>query len=260
MPFVVARKRSAAPSSASVPRKRRFDRDEIIDSLQRWTREFGEPPRMIDLEPARARRLGQAWRAERFEAGQWPSARMVTGSFGSMSAALSAAGIAARPAPARTAANLSGSDAILDAIRARVRLYGEVPMLADWDPSRARRLGQDWRIARYHRGDWPSVRTVIARFGSVSAAVAAAGAAPSRRPSRTRPEGRTRTCSAGSRPEPSRGSGGRRRRPGGRTQGTGGRASAPGSDGDPWCPDRRSRGGSRVGRGGGRRRRFMLST
>lgn len=165
-------------SSSPVPRTRRFDRDEIIDSLQRWTREFGEAPRVIDLEPARARRLGQAWRAERFEAGQWPSARMVTGAFRSMSVSLSAAGISPRPAPARTAANLGGSDAILDAICAWVRLYGEVPTLADWDPSCARRLGQDWRVARYHRGDWPSTRTIIARFGSVSAAVAAAGLPP----------------------------------------------------------------------------------
>jgi hypothetical protein len=67
---------------------------------------------------------------------------------------------------------------VIDAIRAWVRLYGEVPTLADWDPARARRLGQDWRIARYNRGDWPSARTVQTRFGSMSNAIKQAGLTP----------------------------------------------------------------------------------
>jgi len=155
-----------------------FSRDEIVEALQRWTREHGEPPRGVDLEPARARRLGQEWRAERFESGTWPSARMVTKQFGSMTAALRSAGIEPRRAPARVATNLTGPDAIVNAIHGWIRLYGEVPTLADWDPPRARRLRQDWRIARYYRGDWPSTRTVVARFGSMSNAIRAAGIPP----------------------------------------------------------------------------------
>ena len=155
-----------------------FTAAEIMELLQRWTRTYGEPPCAIDLEPARARRLGQGWRAERFESGQWPSARMVVTQFGSFTAALSASGITARRAPVRAAPNLTGPRAVTDAIRAWVRLYGEVPTLADWDPARARRLRQDWRIARYNSGDWPSTRTVHTRFGSMSRAIEAAGLQP----------------------------------------------------------------------------------
>lgn len=176
--FAVSRKRGSAPVLSAKRTAYRFDRQEIIDALQRWRREFGEPPRGIDLEPARARRFGQAWRADRFESGDWPSARMVTKQFGSLTAALEAAGLAGRPAPNRTAANLSSPSAILEAIRSWARRYGEVPTLADWDPARARRLNQDWRIARYYRGDWPSTRTVIVHFGSMSNAIREAGLQP----------------------------------------------------------------------------------
>jgi hypothetical protein len=50
--------------------------------------------------------------------------------------------------------------------------------MADWDPARARRLNQDWRIARYRQGDWPSVRTVAHHFGSLATAISAAGLTP----------------------------------------------------------------------------------
>jgi hypothetical protein len=58
------------------------------------------------------------------------------------------------------------------------RRYGDVPTMADWDPHRARSLGQEWRIARYHQGDWPSARAVANHFGSFTNAVAAAGLLP----------------------------------------------------------------------------------
>jgi hypothetical protein len=175
-PYAVARKGS--PSARRPPSRSRYSRTEIEEALREWARLFGEPPRLIDLDPARARRMGKAWRADRFEAGQWPTAKMVSGQFGSLTAALTAAGLPARQPPARTAANLTGPEAILDAIRQWVRRYGAVPALADWDPARARRLDQDWRIARYYRDSWPSTRTVIHHFGSMSAAVAAAGLPP----------------------------------------------------------------------------------
>jgi hypothetical protein len=182
-PFAVARRgggggaeRSGARGPAS--RGPRFTDEEILDALRRWTAQFGEPPRVIDLEPARARRKDQEWRADRFDAGRWPSAKMIAGRFGSLSAALAAAGVPGRRPPMRVAANLSGPEAVIAAIRAWVRRYGAVPTLADWDPARARRLGQDWRIARYHQGSWPSTRAVIARFGSMSAAISAAGLPP----------------------------------------------------------------------------------
>jgi hypothetical protein len=179
-PFAVARRGGGSARASTDSRRRgpRFSDDQILQALRRWAEQFGEPPRVIDLEPARARRKGEDWRAERFEAGAWPSARMVAGRFGSLSAALAAAGVPGRRPPSRVAANLSGPEAVLTAIRQWVRRYGAVPTLADWDSSRARRLGQDWRIARYHQGSWPSTRAVIARFGSMGAAISAAGLPP----------------------------------------------------------------------------------
>lgn len=67
---------------------------------------------------------------------------------------------------------------ILAAIREWHLVHGEVPSQADWDPYRARSLGQEWRIRRYQAGDWPSLKTVINRFGRLSTAVAEAGLAP----------------------------------------------------------------------------------
>jgi hypothetical protein len=61
--------------------------------------------------------------------------------------------------------------------------------MADWDPYRARQIGQDWRIARYDAGDWPSVKSVRNHFGRLSDAVVAAGLVPRRQgQQRQRPE------------------------------------------------------------------------
>lgn len=130
---------------------------------------------MIDWDPARARRQGQAWRAERFEAGEWPTARIVTRRFPSFNAAIETAGLSSRPAPSRRRPNLSGPQVIVDALVEWTRRYGDVPTMADWDPVRAERLGQEWRIGRYYHGDWPSARSVATHFGSFAHAAAAAG-------------------------------------------------------------------------------------
>ena len=164
-------------------RARSFSAEEIVSAIRRWTEEYGEPPTMADWEPARARRLGQSWRADRFENGLWPSVRVVRLQFGSFNTAVAAAGLAVRPAPSRVRPNLSGPSAITDAMIEWTRRYGDVPTMADWDPARARRLGQDWRIARYHTGDWPSARSVAVHFGSFAKALTAAGLVPRERSS-----------------------------------------------------------------------------
>jgi hypothetical protein len=146
--------------------------------IQQWADQYGAPPTALDWDPSRARRVGHAWRARRFEAGGWPTARIVRGGFGTFNAAVEQAGLVPRPAPVRISANLAGPESILEAIREWVRRYGDVPSLADWDPGRARRLKQDWRAARYYDGDWPSMRSVINNFGSLRAAVGAAGLVP----------------------------------------------------------------------------------
>jgi len=103
---------------------------------------------------------------------------MVRCEFGRFNDGLRAAGLAARHAPDRTTPNLAGPDAILVAIREWTRRYGDVPAMADWDPVRARRFSQEWRIMRYRTGDWPSARSVARHFGSFRAAVTAAGLVP----------------------------------------------------------------------------------
>lgn len=130
---------------------------------------------MIDWEPGRARRLGQQWRAERFETANWPTTRMVRQQFQTFNAAVEAAGLSPRPGRTRQRPNLSGREAIIVAMIEWTRRYGDIPTMADWDPHRARRLDQHWRIARYYQGDWPSARSVALHFGSFANAATAAG-------------------------------------------------------------------------------------
>ena len=177
-PFAVRRLPHRGAANGRSGRPVRFAPAEILAAIRDWAERYGEPPAMIDWEPARARRLGHEWRAERYESGTWPSARMVRGAFPSFNAAVEQAGLTPRRTPSRTRANLAGPAAVLEAIVEWTRRYGDVPAMADWDPVRARRLNQDWRIARYRLGDWPSVRTVARHFGSLSEAIAAAGLTP----------------------------------------------------------------------------------
>ena len=59
--------------------------------------------------------------------------------------------------------------------------HGEPPCSADWNPSLARWRAQEWRVARYRDGVWPSTNAVKRPFGgSFDAAVRAAGLEPRR--------------------------------------------------------------------------------
>jgi hypothetical protein len=120
--------------------------------------------------------------------------------FGTFNDAVRQAGLKPRRAPGRLRPNLTGPDAIIEAIVEWTRRYGDVPAMADWDPVRARRLGQTWRIARYQDGDWPSARSVANHFGSFASAVSAAGLVPRPRSStaqaRAEARGHNRTAVA----------------------------------------------------------------
>jgi hypothetical protein len=54
------------------PADSRFSRQEIVAAIKRWQEMHGEPPTVFDWDPSWARRRGEPWRAERFEAGDWP--------------------------------------------------------------------------------------------------------------------------------------------------------------------------------------------
>ena len=104
---------------------------------------------------------GEAWRAERFEAGDWPSVAIVRRQFGDMSKALFAAGVRPRRGPTRARSHVLSDEEILNAIREWTRLYKEPPAIADWSPARARRARRLRRLDRYPAGRLqPSTNTI----------------------------------------------------------------------------------------------------
>lgn len=172
-PYEVSRKPAAVSRLPDAPAG--WSNEEILRSIRRWAELHGGPPITSDWEPARARARGEAWRVERYERGTWPTLRVVRQRFGRFNAAVEAAGFTPNHAPKRIRRGLSGADQVLAAVREWTRRYGDVPAQADWDPVRARRMHQEWRIARYEAGDWPSMRTAALHFGSFSGAIRAAG-------------------------------------------------------------------------------------
>jgi hypothetical protein len=185
----VGRQPAAAPRTAPQRRDRSFTRSEIEQAIRSWAEQYGEVPTVTDLEPSRARRVGQEWRAERFERGTWPGISVIRREYGTLGAAVAAAGLPPRRGPCRIRRKLLGPEEILNAIREWTGRYGEPPTMADWDPSRARRSGQLWRVARYRRGDWPSARSVCNHFGNFTTAVTRAGLEP-------RPRGQRQSTAA----------------------------------------------------------------
>lgn len=73
------------------------DGEGVLQAIREWTRCHGDPPAQTDLDPYRARRTGQAWRAERYRSGDWPSLATVRHHHGTLSEAIAAAGLEPRP-------------------------------------------------------------------------------------------------------------------------------------------------------------------
>lgn len=93
-----------------------------------------------------------------------------------------------------------GDDEIIAAIKAWAEFHdGEPPSSPDWNPAARRRFAANliakarWHLGRarmFEEGPWPSVQTVRQRFGSMNAALVAAGfepRAPGRQP-KTEPD------------------------------------------------------------------------
>ena len=58
-----------------------YEAEGIIEAIRRWADRYGEPPTVADWDPTRAYRIGQQRQAERFHAGEWPSADIVRAAF-----------------------------------------------------------------------------------------------------------------------------------------------------------------------------------
>jgi hypothetical protein len=176
----------AAPLTSN-PDRRRYSKQEILDAVHRWVELYGTPPCGADWEPARARRTGNRDRVERFESGEWPTNKQVRLAFGTFNAAIIASGHEPQQAPSRITGRFN-REQILEALQEWAARYGEPPVQADWDPYRARCIGQEWRIGRYEQGDWPSARSVCRHFGRFSNAISAAGLEPRSQGDRPLPE------------------------------------------------------------------------
>ena len=146
---------------------RRYTEAEIIDAIHRWVAIYGAPPTSADWDRARTLRQGNQTRLARLNDNSWPTTRMVRCSFGTFNSAIIRAGHIPRPVPSRLAGRFASPDEVLLAIQAWAARYGEPPTMADWDPYRARRQGQEWRVTRYEEGDWPSTRSICRHFGNI---------------------------------------------------------------------------------------------
>jgi len=136
--FAVARLPAARAQRDTGSRTSSYSRAAIVSAIRRWVNLYGEVPRTIDWEPSRARRLGQEWRAQRFEGGAWPSVRVVCKQFTSFNSAIEAAGLTPRLAPERQRPNLAGPHAVIEAMLAWTRRYGDMPTLGSRTRSPAR--------------------------------------------------------------------------------------------------------------------------
>lgn len=72
------------------------------------------------------------------------------------------------------------SEEVLEAIRLWARIHGEPPTYTGWSRAHATARCNDGQVLMRmgEPGDWPTSRQVVRRFGSFSAAIAAAGFTP----------------------------------------------------------------------------------
>ena len=76
--------------------ERRWTRELVISAMLDWRERYGRMPSSYDWSRTHARRRGQD-SSQRLEAGQWPSASIVSALFGTWTAAREAAAAANRP-------------------------------------------------------------------------------------------------------------------------------------------------------------------
>ena len=170
---------------------KRWSKPAIAAAVRAWRKETGAWPRSIDWTPSQAAAPERALHRE----GSYPHASSVCHHYGSWAAALRAAGARG---DRRRYTRLAGprrrywSAAQVTAAVKRwaVEHGGEPPSYQCWDPAMARRRGRSDTAEVFYRGEWPHASVAIARHGSWSQVLTAAGFQP-------RPSGGRHTTGAG---------------------------------------------------------------
>ena len=131
-----------------------------MESIRDWAELTGSPPTLADWSPAHARAGHEGAARYRSGRGRWPSASTVAARFGSLRAAVEAAGL--RPARERASGRPSrwNLQAIAEAMRAHAGRTGHTPRRSDWE---------------HADEDHPAVSTVYRVAGSWRRALEAAG-------------------------------------------------------------------------------------
>jgi transcriptional regulator with XRE-family HTH domain len=146
--------------SCAAERRRSWSEQRVLEAIRDWSELTGSPPPLADWSPAHAPREHEGAARYRSAPGRWPSASTVAARFGSLRAAIEAAGLppAREQEKGRTSRwNLS---AIADAMRVHARRTGQPPRRSDWE---------------HADHDHPAASTVYRAAGSWRRALEAAG-------------------------------------------------------------------------------------
>ena len=134
----------------------------ILQRIREWTAKTGSPPRVRDWSPAHAPASHPGTARYVAERGRWPGASTVSARFGSVRAAVEAAGLA-QPIRRVDPVRRWDLEAIADAMRDHAGRTGQAPRRSDWQ----------------HAGeDHPAASTVYRVAGSWQRALEAAGLPP----------------------------------------------------------------------------------
>lgn len=146
----------------------------LLDALRALEAETGRVPRVYDLSPADARRAGHAEAVERWERMGLPHYRTVAQRFGSLPRALEAAGIVGGPRRQRRYRDWDRAS-IRDALVELAVELGHSPRAVDLNPTLAAERGDREAVRRFRRRRLPYIATVVRHYGSLNAALDAAG-------------------------------------------------------------------------------------
>jgi hypothetical protein len=141
-------------------RRRSWSEQRVLEAIRDWAELTGSPPTLADWSPAHASPEHEGAARYRSAPGRWPSASTVAARFGSLPAAIEAAGL--RPAREQVKGRTSrwSLNAIADAMWVDARRTGQAPRRSDW---------------QHASEDHPAASTVYRVAGSWRQALEAAG-------------------------------------------------------------------------------------